>query len=672
MAQCPSAGRAWQGTVGSRPVASTAFRTCPLCEATCGLEIELEGDELVKVRGDARRRLLARLHLPQGRLARRAARRPRPAAHAADPPRRRARRGDLGRGVRARSTARLPPLLAEQRPQRDRRSTSATRPRTTSRRCSTAACSSRRSARATSSARSHRRPDAEAVVVGLHVRRRAHDPDPRPRPHRPPADPRRQPAGLQRLADDGARHARAPARDPGARRQGRGRRPAPHAHRRARRRAPLHPARDRRAACCSRSSTTLFAEGLADRAGSPSTSTGSTRSRALARAVHAGGRRGADAASRPRRSARMARELAAAERAAVYGRIGTTHAGVRHARELARRRRSTCSPATSTARAARCSRAPPPAQSQRDRASPAAAAASRSAAGRARVRGLPEALGELPVACLAEEIETPARARSARCSRSPATRCSRRRTRAGSRRRSRRSSFCVCVRRLRQRDDAPRRRRPARRRRRSSARTTTSPSTSCRCATWPTTRRPCCRRARPVPHEWETLLRLTGIVTGQGPDADIDAIDDVRRARGVRREVAGAARPARPSSSRASGPERLLDLAAAQRALRRCTLASDLEAAPHGIDLGPLEPRLPGGPAHAERQGRAGAASRSSPTSPRLRGARSRRRQRRHGPDRPPPAALQQLLDAQPRPARQGQGPLHGCTSTPTTRRGSA
>ena len=53
MAQCPSAGRAWQGTVGSRPVASTAFRTCPFCEATCGLELTFEGDELVKVRGDA-------------------------------------------------------------------------------------------------------------------------------------------------------------------------------------------------------------------------------------------------------------------------------------------------------------------------------------------------------------------------------------------------------------------------------------------------------------------------------------------------------------------------------------------------------------------------------------------------------------------------------------------
>jgi len=30
----------------------TAFRTCPLCEATCGLELTLEGRSLVKVRGD--------------------------------------------------------------------------------------------------------------------------------------------------------------------------------------------------------------------------------------------------------------------------------------------------------------------------------------------------------------------------------------------------------------------------------------------------------------------------------------------------------------------------------------------------------------------------------------------------------------------------------------------
>jgi anaerobic selenocysteine-containing dehydrogenase len=36
----------------SRPARRTAFRTCPLCEATCGVAIEVEGDRVVRVRGD--------------------------------------------------------------------------------------------------------------------------------------------------------------------------------------------------------------------------------------------------------------------------------------------------------------------------------------------------------------------------------------------------------------------------------------------------------------------------------------------------------------------------------------------------------------------------------------------------------------------------------------------
>ena len=52
------------------------------------------------------------------------------------------------------------------------------------------------------------------AAVGADVRHRHDDRDPRPRPHRLPALPRRQPAGLQRLADDRARRARAAARDP--------------------------------------------------------------------------------------------------------------------------------------------------------------------------------------------------------------------------------------------------------------------------------------------------------------------------------------------------------------------------------------------------------------------------------------------------------------------------
>ena len=32
---------------------ATHYRTCPFCEATCGLEVETEGREVVAVRGDA-------------------------------------------------------------------------------------------------------------------------------------------------------------------------------------------------------------------------------------------------------------------------------------------------------------------------------------------------------------------------------------------------------------------------------------------------------------------------------------------------------------------------------------------------------------------------------------------------------------------------------------------
>ena len=31
----------------------TAYRTCPFCEATCGLEVSFEGDEVTKVRPDS-------------------------------------------------------------------------------------------------------------------------------------------------------------------------------------------------------------------------------------------------------------------------------------------------------------------------------------------------------------------------------------------------------------------------------------------------------------------------------------------------------------------------------------------------------------------------------------------------------------------------------------------
>ena len=111
-----------------------------------------------------------------------------------------------------------------------------------------------------------------------------------------------------------------------------------------------------------------------------------------------------------------------------------------------------------------------------------------------------------------------------------------------------------------------------------------------------------------MPQEWETVLRLTGVVTGQGPDADIEAIDDFVAAEAVRREVGrpGGSLEGRDGSEILAaledrrGPERLLDL------LLRAGPYGDrfgevpdgltlekLEDAPHGIDLGPLQPRIP-------------------------------------------------------------------------------
>ena len=34
--------------------ATTHYRTCPLCEATCGLEIDVDGEQIVSIRGDDR------------------------------------------------------------------------------------------------------------------------------------------------------------------------------------------------------------------------------------------------------------------------------------------------------------------------------------------------------------------------------------------------------------------------------------------------------------------------------------------------------------------------------------------------------------------------------------------------------------------------------------------
>ena len=102
-----------------------------------------------------------------------------------------------------------------------------------------------------------------------------------------------------------------------------------------------------------------------------------------------------------------------------------------------------------------------------------------------------------------------------------------------------------------------------------------------------------------IEHEWRSLLRLTAIVTGQGADADLDALDDLvldtliqRSANDPQSPLAGRD----PAEVRAEmngrrGPDRALDLLL--RAGPYELTLDDLERSPHGVDLGPLAPRLP-------------------------------------------------------------------------------
>lgn len=89
-----------------------------------------------------------------------------------------------------------------------------------------------------------------------------------------------------------------------------------------------------------------------------------------------------------------------------------------------------------------------------------------------------------------------------------------------------------------------------------------------------------------VPQEWQTMLRLVGVLTGQGPGVDVAALDgfvagEVARRAGLDAAVVGPR----------TGPARLVDLML-RAGPYELTLA-DLEEAPHGIDLGALRPRIP-------------------------------------------------------------------------------
>ena len=94
------------------------------------------------------------------------------------------------------------------------------------------------------------------------------------------------------------------------------------------------------------------------------------------------------------------------------------------------------------------------------------------------------------------------------------------------------------------------------------------------------------------PDEWQVSLRLAGILSGQGASADVEALDDL-----VARTVAQRSFPDRdPDEVLAEveprrGPERVLDLML--RAGPYDLTLADLEANPHGVDLGPHRERIP-------------------------------------------------------------------------------
>ncbi len=110
------------------------------------------------------------------------------------------------------------------------------------------------------------------------------------------------------------------------------------------------------------------------------------------------------------------------------------------------------------------------------------------------------------------------------------------------------------------------------------------------------------------PANWQLVLRLAAIVAGQGPDADVAAMDEDVARRALQRRVRDVDSPVAgrdvdellAALSPRVGPARMVDL------LLRCGPygdgfgsragigLADLEASPHGVDLGELEPRMPG------------------------------------------------------------------------------
>jgi anaerobic selenocysteine-containing dehydrogenase len=91
------------------------------------------------------------------------------------------------------------------------------------------------------------------------------------------------------------------------------------------------------------------------------------------------------------------------------------------------------------------------------------------------------------------------------------------------------------------------------------------------------------------PDEWEVLAKLALVVSGLGPDADPSVADDLTFDAVAKRAPDDVVADVQAAGRR--GPARIVDLLL-RTGPYELTL-DDLLANPHGIDLGPLEPRIP-------------------------------------------------------------------------------
>ncbi len=303
---------------------------------------------------------------------------------------------------------------------------------------------------------------------------------------------------------------------------------------------------------------------------------------------------------------RLARELAAADRGAVYGRIGTT---LQEFGTLASWLVDVLNALTGNLDRAGGALLTTAAAGQRNSVGkPGRGRGVRTGRWHSRVRGLPEVMGELPVSCLAEEIETPGEGQI-------------------------RALITIAGNPLVSLPDAARLERAVselefmvsvdiyvNETTRHADVILPAPDPLARShydiALYQFAARNVANYSpAPLPREEglldesEVLLRLVGIVAGQGADIDIEALDDMVIATLVGRETT---LPGSPIEGRDAGemmaalaprrgPERVLDFLLRVGAHGDgfgarpdgLTLAR-LEENPHGVDLGPLEEgRLP-------------------------------------------------------------------------------